>query len=217
MKDLYSGVIYDAMYFDLGLKDFVINPSIFPVFELNEPVFGPAFTCLGKRVRDESEIDDFVRLKMFNDFTSNCIQVIDGKSNMGVAHFGDISGILAAKFGAVGAVIDGYTRDVSILKKNNFPVAAYGARMEDAYGKWQIVDYQVPIEITGVAQFITVNPGDYIFMDMDGGVVIPQNAFGDVVERAYTRLENEDEIRREIKNIDTVEQLIEMYNRRGRW
>lgn len=176
-EQLYSGVIYDAMCFDLKLKDcFVLDKSI----KLQNPgakaIFGRAFTCKGDRVLHKSHIDDTIRIKMFSDFFEGCIQVIDTDKDDSVAHFGDISGKIARKFGCEGAVVDGYTRDIKILKNDGFPIFCKGVMPIDAYKKWQIVDYQVEIKMSGNGGDVKVRPDDYIFGDEDGVIVIEKEA-----------------------------------------
>lgn len=214
---LYLGVVYDALRFDLNAsRPFVAHRAIKPVNPLSrgEVLFGHAFTCRGERVLDPAHIDDEVRIRMFKDFSPGCVQVIDTGEDDTVAHFGDISGKLARKFGARGAVIDGYTRDARIIEADHFPVFCRGTQPTDAYGRWQIVEYQVPVRLQGPDGPVTVNPGDYIFGDPDGIIVIPMNDIFQVVECAERRVAREDEVRRELLASADIQAL---YDRIGRW
>lgn len=113
-KKLYAGVIYDALSFDLKVKkNFLVCQSVKPAWDFEDVLFGPAFTCKGERVLDESHIDDTVRLKMFQKFYDGCVQVISSGGYREVAEFGDISGKIARKFGAVGKAL--YYSDQLIL------------------------------------------------------------------------------------------------------
>lgn len=213
---LYLGVVYDAMRFDLNVREpFVVHRAIKPIFPLRpgEVLFGHAFTCRGERVQDPKYLDDTVRLHMFQRFTRGCVQVIDAGDDT-VAHFGDISGKLARKFGAVGAVIDGTTRDARILEEDRFMVFCRGAQPLDAYGRWQIAEYQVPISLEGPEGRVRVSPGDAVFGDPDGVVVIPEALAEQVGRLATERLHREELIRRELASADDVESL---YSRLGRW
>ena len=119
---LYNGVIYDSLVFDLQYdKNFVVSHRIKNRTHRGT-YFGQAFTCAGKKVEDLGDLDDTVRIKMFDHFYNGCIQVIDTDSDRSVAHFGDISGKLAKKFGAKCAVIDGYTRDAGIPQEDEYSV-----------------------------------------------------------------------------------------------
>ncbi len=214
---LYLGVVYDAMRFDLKVDAaFVVHRALKPAWPLrpDESVFGAAFTCRGARVLEPEHIDDGVRIRMFRSFTAGCVQVSDTGGDDGVAHFGDISGTLARRFGARGAVIDGYTRDARILETDRFPVFCRGTQPTDAYGRWQIVEYQTPVALPGPEGTVAVRAGDWIYGDADGVVVIPHALGERVAELAEKRLEREDQVRRELGATDDVQEL---YDRIGRW
>lgn len=212
---LYSGVVYDTMTFDLKVKEnFMIAKAVKPCWHFTGVLFGPAFTCKGERVLDETHIDDTVRIKMFQKFYPGCVQVISSGGYREVAEFGDISGKIARKFGAVGAVVDAPTRDVKLIEKDEFMLFTDGVQCTDAYGKWQITEFEVPIVMPGIHGTVEINPGDYIFGDPDGVLVIPKNMVVTVLEGAEKRLESENRVREEIYKTDDIQEL---YDRVGRW
>jgi 4-hydroxy-4-methyl-2-oxoglutarate aldolase len=214
---LYCGVIYDAMCFDVGhSKPFVVDKAIKPAWKLQsgQSLFGHAFTCKGQRVFHEHEIDDKVRISMFREFSEGCIQVIDTGGDDTVAHFGDISGKIARKFGCRGAIVDGNTRDICWLEEDQFPLFCRGILPIDAYGKWQIVAYQVDIFLSGIQGGIVVSPNDYIYADPDGVLVIPSHLAEEVCSLAEARLSREDLIREKLKTISNIQKL---YDEIGRW
>ena len=99
--NLYSGVIYDSLIFDLKYeKPFLLNSKIKKVSGKNQNYVGPAFTCSGEAVHKPSQIKDHIRIEMFKEFFKGCFQIISTDGDDSVAHFGDISGIIAKKFGA---------------------------------------------------------------------------------------------------------------------
>jgi len=216
-EKLYSGVLYDAMCFDVcHPHPFVVHRDIKPVWPLpaRHVLFGPALTCRGRRVRDVAHVDDTVRLRMFESFMPGCVQVIDTDGDDSVAHFGDISGKLARRSGAVGAVIDGYTRDARILEEDRFPVFCRGSQPMDAFGRWQIVEYETPVALAGVEGHVVVHPGDWVFGDPDGVLVIPRELGERVCRLAEERLEHEDEVRRRLVGDEDV---LTLYREIGRW
>jgi regulator of RNase E activity RraA len=214
-EKLYSGVIYDSIIFDLKYDaPFVVDSSI-----KNRThkgcYFGKAFTCLGAKVNSLSELDDTVRIKMFDHFYNGCIQVIDTGSDKSVAHFGDISGKLARKFGAKCAVIDGYTRDADILSEDEYSVFCRSTTPIDAFERWQIVDYQCDIELPAMNnQTVKVTPNDFLFCDGDGVLVINESLVLDVIKLAEERNIRENMVRKEIMNTNNIQHL---YDRIGRW
>ncbi|MFN8588871.1 MAG: RraA family protein [Burkholderiaceae bacterium] len=213
---LYAGLVYDAMTFDVRHPHpFVVHHAVRAAWPIGDrAVCGPAFTCRGERVREEAHVRDMVRIEMFDSFTPGCVQVIDTGGDESVAHFGDISGKLARQHGAVGAVIDGFTRDLRILEKDDFPVFCRGAQPIDAFGRWQIVEYQKPVWMPGVDGRVRVEPGDWIFADGDGVMAIPAALAERVCELAERRGEQEDEVRRRLlQSRDPVA----LYHEVGRW
>lgn len=212
---LYSGVIYDAIMFDIkDSEPFVLRKEVTKSWDFNNVLFGPAFTCYGTRVISEDNIDDTVRLKMFQAFYDGCVQVIASPTYDKVAMFGDISGKLAKKFGAVGAVVDGPIRDVALLKDDEFNIYSDGATPIDAYGKWQIVDYECDVIMNGIDGDVFVRSGDYIYGDDDGVMVIKQEYIDDAIMYARKRADREDVIRKKVgKCVD----VLELNDRIGRW
>lgn len=116
------------------------------------------------------------------------VLVMDTSDSTDRAVWGDVKTVMAIKKGIAGIVVDGAIRDVQRNRELNFPVftkyvtpAASGKR-----GGGQL---NVPIVCGNVA----VNPGDIIFGDDNGVVVIPFNQLDDVVEKAYKKLKSDGE------------------------
>lgn len=216
-EKLYSGIVYDAMCFDIKYpQPFVLNEKIKPVWKLphNKVLFGHAFTCKGQLVFDEKGINDTVRIEMFKYFTEGCIQVIDTGRDDTVAHFGDISGKIAKKFGCSGAVIDGNTRDIKYIEEDQFLLFCRNIQPVDAYGKWQIIEYQTTVLMSGINGEVAVSPNDYIFGDPDGVIVIPEHLGEKVCELAEIRLKKENKVRQQLKETSDMQK---MYDEIGRW
>jgi regulator of RNase E activity RraA len=212
---LYSGVVYDAMYHDIGYRQpFVVDRGIKPLLWSDMQIFGPAFTCKGVPVDDDKSVNEAVRLTMFQEFTHGCIQVIDTGHDDTVAHFGDISGRIATKFGCRGAVVDGYTRDAQLLIKDGFPLFCRGTQPIDAYGHWQIIEYQTDITLAANGAHIIVSPNDYVFGDADGVLIIPEPMVTTVCSLAEQRLATEQLVREKLNYYTDIQSLNDEV---GRW
>ena len=59
-----------------------------------------------------------------------------------------------------------------------------------------------------------IEPGDYIFGDPDGVLVIPQGLVEDVLELAAARLKKENTVRKEIY---LTNDILELNDKVGRW
>ena len=154
------------------------------------------------------------RIDRFDSFQPDCVQVISSGGYRKVAQFGDISGKLARKFGAKGAIVDAPTRDTNLLNADKFPMFCQGSNPVDAYGKWQIVQYQVPIHMPGVSGEVLVKPGDIIFADADGILVIPINLLEEVSVCSIKRFQKEAHIR---DKLCEVEDIVALNDEVGRW
>src|SRR5215831_14636769 len=103
--------------------------------------------------------------------------------DMRCAYWGEILTATAKKRGAVGAVINGFHRDTPKVVEQNWPVFSRVRFAQDSAVRTQVVDYRCPIEVGNA----TVQPGDLIFGDLDGVVVIPRKVEAEVIERALEK------------------------------
>jgi 4-hydroxy-4-methyl-2-oxoglutarate aldolase len=110
------------------------------------------------------------------------------------APWGELLSTAAKARGAVGAVVDGLVRDVRKIQDIHFPLFAAGVKPVDSKGRGIVIDYNVPVDCGGVL----VHPGDLVFADFDGVVVIPQAAVADVVRIATDKVDKEDHTRAEL-------------------
>jgi 4-hydroxy-4-methyl-2-oxoglutarate aldolase len=63
-----------------------------------------------------------------------------------------------------------------------------------------MIDYQIPIRISGhLTKWVTINPGDFLFGDADGIVVVPQELTLEVLEGAERVFEIEEQQRAQLK------------------
>jgi regulator of RNase E activity RraA/CMP-N-acetylneuraminic acid synthetase len=110
------------------------------------------------------------------------------------AYFGDLNARLAIRAGAVGAIIDGATRDSNHLRAIGFPVFARGTNCTDVRNRATVEEIDGPVMIGGRR----VEAGDLVFADADGVIVIPRRHEQQVLERAMETIANESGITRDI-------------------
>jgi 4-hydroxy-4-methyl-2-oxoglutarate aldolase len=170
---LYAGLVFDVLE-HLGHPNQVVSHEIFPLTP-EMKLAGPAFTIKGTTTAEKDEACRLRRLEALKEMRSPCIEVRDRSTPFNVALYGELSATAARANGAVGALIDGGTRDSGMLIAMGFPVFARYRSPIEAYGRTVILDHQVPILLSGeLTETIVVNPGDFIFGDLDGVLVIPQ-------------------------------------------
>jgi regulator of RNase E activity RraA len=115
---------------------------------------------------------------------------------MRCAYWGEILTATAKKRGAAGAVINGYYRDTTRVLEQDWPVFSRGRWSQDSCVRTQVIDFRCRIEMDGV----WVEPGDLIFGDMDGVVVLPKETEKEVILKALEKARGEKIVRRAIEN-----------------
>ncbi len=171
-RKLYAGLVYDACE-HFGLKGRAMQSGIYPLVPAMK-VAGPAFTvrCIATPSLD-ADLHN-VRLGMLRSMTPGCIQIRDCQNNQSCGQFGEISATAAKAAGCVGAVIDGSTRDSNYLIDMGFATFCRFRNPVEAFGRFMAVEYQIPIFVNGIDGQLAVYPGDYVFGDNDGVVIVPK-------------------------------------------
>jgi len=115
--------------------------------------------------------------------------------DMRCAYWGEILTATAKKRGAMGAVINGFHRDTPRVLEQDWPVFSRGRFAQDSAVRTQVVSYRCPIEIGRVH----IEPGDLVFGDLDGVVIVPRKVEVEVIERALGKARGEKLVRKEIE------------------
>lgn len=123
------------------------------------------------------------------------------------AYWGEILTATSKTRGAVGAVIDGYHRDTPQVLEQNWPVFSWGSFAQDSSVRTAVVDYRIPIEI----EKVLVNPGDLVFGDVDGVLIIPQSMEEEVITLALEKARGEKVVRAAIEDGMTSTQAFEKF------
>ena len=191
---LYGGLIFDILE-HLGYPHQVLDHDITPLSP-EMKLAGPAFTVKGTSTCERDESRRYKRLSMLKEMHSPCIEVRDRGTPYRVAIYGELSATAARARGAVGAVVEGGSRDCAKLISMNFPVFARYRCPVEAFGRWTMVEYQVPIVLSGeLTDTVVVHPGDFIFGDLDGVLVIPKDLTMQVLTEGERVARIEDEAR----------------------
>lgn len=104
--------------------------------------------------------------------------------------------------GAAGAVLNGFCRDSREILELNFPVCCMGTYAQDQGVRGKVLDFNCTIEFDGVL----VHPGDIVFGDRDGTLIVPQEVAEEVFAKALEKVSTENKVRTAIRNgMSTVE------------
>ena len=122
------------------------------------------------------------------------ILVIDNGGRADSNSFGGIAAFSARHYNMQGCVIDGATRDVDEIASLHFPVYGKGVVNTSVRGRIGFEGHSIPVNLGGVR----VGPGDFIFADVNGVVVVPYEAVAEALRWARRFDEMEQRIKRDI-------------------
>jgi regulator of RNase E activity RraA len=103
--------------------------------------------------------------------------VIPGGRAADAALFGELMATACLARGAVGAVCEGFVRDLAEVRALGFTLFACGTVPYDMDGRLEVVGHGRAVEVDGV----TIEPGALIVADEDGVVVVPPDVEADVL------------------------------------
>lgn len=188
-KTLYSGILCDVLD-QMGYREQALGGELAPLND-NTVIFGPAFTSIGTEVYSMPPDPLTAQCKVVDQLKEGEIYVLVTRGNYNCAVFGELfATAVNAKKGA-GVLLDGYARDMKALKEMNFPLFFKGKNPKTSKGRCEINECQIPVLVDGVC----IKPGDYIFGDIDGVVVIPKEIIEEVLEKALETIEKENLVR----------------------
>lgn len=141
-----------------------------------------------------------------DDLAADEIYIASGAS-LNYALWGGLMSTRAKHLKAAGAVLNGYVRDIADIKSLEFPVFSHGAYAQDQGVRGKVLDYRISIQV-GQA---TVTPGDLLFGDDEGVLVIPQSAEAEVIEGALEKVATESEVAAAIKGGMSTRQAFDTF------
>ena len=191
---LYTAVISDVLD-GLGYRHQATPPWIRPLDE-STTLFGRARTGLYMDTysvgRGENPYE--VEIALIDDLKPDEVAVLAcGKSGR-IAPWGELLTTASRMRGAVGCLTDGLVRDVRRIREMEFAVFCGGIGPLDSAGRGKMMAMDTPVECAGVS----VRTGDYVFGDVDGCVVIPQEALQQTLDASFDKVAAEDVTRAEL-------------------
>jgi 4-hydroxy-4-methyl-2-oxoglutarate aldolase len=191
-NSLYTPVVGDILD-TLGYFHQFLIPEIQPM-QINMKIAGRAMPVLMMDVYDHPDKPFGLMTQALDDLKPGEVYVTSGAFHRS-ANWGEIMTAAAKSRGAVGAVINGYHRDTPKVLEQDFPVFSLGRFAQDSGPRMKVADFRTPIEIEN----IRVAPGDIIFGDLDGVLIIPKESVESVISKALEKARGEKVVRKEIE------------------
>ena len=204
-KQLYVAVISDALD-AAGYREQALRHTIRPLYP-EAIVVGRAMPVLCVEVYEIPDAPYQQEIAAVDSLKQNDVLVCSTNQSTRICFWGELLSTAARVRGARGAVIEGFIRDARQIMAMQFPVFMTGLSPVDANGRGDVLAYNVPIECGGV----TVNPGDIVFGDIDGIVVIPQAVETEVIAAALEKVSGENRTRDALRDGATLREVYDKY------
>ncbi|MBN2157494.1 MAG: RraA family protein [Candidatus Lokiarchaeota archaeon] len=196
-NSLYSCAVSDAID-ELGLEPGFLPHDFRPIWP-GARIIG--FAGIIKMIPSEEPLDDNVIAKLgtyFGQMPKFPIFCVDMDGKMLAAGLGQGTSRILRGFGFKGGLVNGPVRDIPQVTAQGFPIFARGIICSSIRGRMNI-DFDAVNKPFNIGDR-TIHPGDLIFGDINGVVVVHQENLLEVLEKAkeiastdewwYKQLEN---------------------------
>ena len=187
---------YNAPNISDALDILHIKSGIYGINPLSVPtkIVGPAIT-MRMTAAGETKAKSHGCANAFRVAEDGDVIVIDNGGREGENCWGEIVAFAALQKGVIGTVVDGFVRDVDVLKEINYPVFARGVTLTTSRGRTIEESFNTVVRIGNVQ----VRPGDIIVADENGVVVIPSERVEEVLKVTQQVYDKEQYIIAQIK------------------
>jgi 4-hydroxy-4-methyl-2-oxoglutarate aldolase len=193
-QNLYVAAVCDILD-SIGLTKQAMHQRLRPLDAANCVMVGRARTFRWMETDYIVEEDPYgLEIEGMDALKSGDIAVHSTDSSLTNAPWGELMSTVAKRNGANGCVCDGLIRDCQKIMKMGFPVFHAGIRPVDSKGRGRVMAFDVPVRCGDVL----VHPGDLVFADFDGVVVIPKRVEADVIRLSAEKVGKENASRREL-------------------
>jgi regulator of RNase E activity RraA len=182
---LYTGVVSDVLDRQ-GFLEQAMAARVRPI-DPGMRLVGRAHTVLSADIYQRPQNPYVKEIAAVDALRPGDVLVAATNGSQRTCLWGELLSTAARARGATGSLIDGHTRDVQRILEMGFPVFCTGFRPVDSSHRSLVIDYGCTIRCGDVL----VHPGDVIFGDVDGVVVIPRDQLEPTVRMALEKVEGE--------------------------
>lgn len=184
---LFSAVLSDSLD-AVGIMNQAMRSSIRPLDDALK-MCGRARTGIYMETASvEPGVNPYeLEIAIVDDLKPGDVAVFACGGSSRIAPWGSLLSTATKARGAAGCVTDGLVRDILEIRRMGLPVFHGGIGPLDSKGRGQIQAIDVPVMCGGVR----VEPGDLVFGDADGVVVVPQAVEAQVLAVAFDKVSGE--------------------------
>jgi 4-hydroxy-4-methyl-2-oxoglutarate aldolase len=187
-KDLYTAVVGDVLD-HMGHRLHFLPPAIRPL-RSDMVVVGRAAPVIVGDAPGTAD-DRFGKLlDALDSLREHDVSITNG-GQTAYSLWGELMATRAQKLKAAGAVMNGYCRDEAGILELGFPTFCWGSYALDMSFRGKVLAYGVPTKVGEVP----VSPGDLVFGDRDGVLIVPARLVNEVFERAMEKVHGENLVR----------------------
>jgi len=193
---------------DLGRRSQAMHHRLRPLDAKNCIIVGRARTFRWMEVDYVIEEDPYgIEIDVMDDLKPGDVPIHSSDASWTNAPWGELMSTLAKRNGSTGCICDGLIRDCQQIIEIGYPIFYAGIRPLDSKGRGRVMAYDVPVRCGDVL----VHPGELVFADFDGVVVVPRDLEDQVLEMADDKMGKENLTRRDLLAGRSLREVFDQY------
>jgi 4-hydroxy-4-methyl-2-oxoglutarate aldolase len=193
---------------DLGRRSQAMHHRLRPLDAKNCIIVGRARTFRWMEVDYVIEDDPYgIEIDVMDDLKPGDVPIHSSDASWTNAPWGELMSTLAKRNGSTGCICDGLIRDCQQIIEIGYPIFYAGIRPLDSKGRGRVMAYDVPVRCGDVL----VHPGELVFADFDGVVVVPRDLEDQVLEMADDKMGKENLTRRDLLAGRSLREVFDQY------
>ena len=189
-----------------GLQDSV-HGSLHPAPESKHESLGEAVTIYQEAVTEVPAKPFQLEMELIDDLEPGQIVVAQCNAENLSAFWGGLLSNAAVGRGGLGGCDRRGARDYNEITELGFPVFCRGLIPYDSQGRMDGKERNIPVVCGG----IRVCPGDLVYADVDGVIVVPGKIAPEVIEKAWQKVQGENTVREELRAGAGIVKTFEKY------
>jgi 4-hydroxy-4-methyl-2-oxoglutarate aldolase len=205
LSQCFSSVIMDTLD-KMNCRVQCMHPSIRPLVP-SMRTWGEAVTARFAAVQEVPDSPFDLEMRIVDSLRKGHVLVTQCDTTELSAAWGGLLTTAARSRKARGVVTDGGARDYVEIVALEFPTFCRGLTPYDSLGRMDVVEINAAIHCGG----ILTRPGDLVFADVDGTVVVPQELADEAINKAWEKVQGESKVRHALRSGASVTETFEKY------